>query len=450
MSNSLAIAAVSESLRSLLDGWVNADPNEDPNSDAELAGTTVTVRPLDRARINQSGRQLNIFLYMTGINAAWRNQELPRQVRPGEAGRPPLPLNLYYLITAYGPEEDEIVAHRLLGRAMSFLHDHPVLSADLVESLLTGSDLSPQGPVRLTPQPLSLEEISKLWSAFQTQYRISAAYQAEVVLIESTVPARSPLPVLKRGPDDRGPAAVADTLPVLSSLYATWELPIQPPPATGSPTRAMRPLFDSPVVRLGETLTLRGQSLSPDGTRVRIHHPLWSDPIELTPTSGDQPRDLQVTLPAPDPAVNPGVLQAWPCGVYSVQVVSSRSGFSLASNELPFSLAPQISLNPLTAPHGALSLRVTCRPRLRAEQERRVLLLFGSRPVRPTAIDTPNALPGDADLPTTLDFDLELAPEDAGVYTCRLRVDGVDSLPFVIAAPTNTLAFDPSQQVSIT
>ena len=62
--------------------------------------------------------------------------------------------------------------------------------------LLRDSDLQDQVErVRITAQPLSLEEMSKLWMTFQTQYRISAAY--EVV----------------RGAD-RGYTAQGTTLPV--------------------------------------------------------------------------------------------------------------------------------------------------------------------------------------------------------------------------------------------
>ena len=57
------------------------------------------------------------------------------------------------------------------------------------ETDVPGSNLHEQiERVRITPQPLSLEEISKLWAAFQTNYRLSAAYQAAVILIESTAP----------------------------------------------------------------------------------------------------------------------------------------------------------------------------------------------------------------------------------------------------------------------
>ena len=51
---------------------------------------------------------------------------------------------------------------------------------------LTASELADQvEQIRLTPETMSLEEISKLWGAIQSHYRPTAAYQASVVLIES-------------------------------------------------------------------------------------------------------------------------------------------------------------------------------------------------------------------------------------------------------------------------
>ena len=69
-----------------------------------------------------------------------------------------------------------------------------------------------------TGQPLSLEEVSKLWAAFQTNYRLSAAYQVAVILIESTRAARTPLPVLSQGKDDRGPTAQGDLIPPFPAI----------------------------------------------------------------------------------------------------------------------------------------------------------------------------------------------------------------------------------------
>ncbi len=168
MSNDRAIAAVTSTLRNMLFQAVS--------SDADLAGTTVTTRPPDRARQDGSaGNQINLFLYRTSIDAAWRNQDLPG-IRPGESGQPPLPLVLSYLMTAYGEDDDEVLAHRLLGIGMQLLNDQPLLSPSAIVAALSGSGLEDQPDrVRITPHPIPMDEISRLWATFSTGYRISVA-----------------------------------------------------------------------------------------------------------------------------------------------------------------------------------------------------------------------------------------------------------------------------------
>src|SRR5262249_182056 len=174
--------------------------------------------------------QVNLFLYQTLPDAAWRNLDIPRRVRPGETGQPPLPLTLYYLVTAYSDEDNDIKSHALLGKAMSILHDYPVIGADEIQNAtknddgLKNTNLPDQVERRrITLQPLTFEEMSKLWTTFQTHYRTSAAYQVSVVLIESTLPSKTPLPVLQRGEGDRGVTSQPDLtppFPALNSLQA--------------------------------------------------------------------------------------------------------------------------------------------------------------------------------------------------------------------------------------
>src|ERR1043165_2431488 len=111
MSNALAIAAVTTTLRSLLI--------------RRLGAVSVTARPLDKARNGSNANQVNLFLYQTMRDGALINMPMPRQGSPGESGQPPLPLVLYYLISSYGSNDDDIQGHRLLGQAMSVFHDHP-------------------------------------------------------------------------------------------------------------------------------------------------------------------------------------------------------------------------------------------------------------------------------------------------------------------------------------
>ena len=141
MSGSLAIAAVTTALRNLLEQGLNAD----------VSGTTVTTRPPDKARNGTAGSQVNLFLYHAVLNANWRNADIPWRTRPGENGRSPLPLSLYYLVTAYyGDNEDDtdtatdasrlLGGHRLLGSAMSILHDHPLLDPADINAILPAGD----------------------------------------------------------------------------------------------------------------------------------------------------------------------------------------------------------------------------------------------------------------------------------------------------------------------
>lgn len=404
MSNSLAIAAVTATLRNLLT----------PGLTAELPSATVTTMPLDEAR-DGNGNQVNLFLYQTMLNAAWRTMDMPGQVKPGETGQPPLALNLYYLITAYGQDDDDTLSHRLLGRAMSILHDHPLLGAAEIEAALPDNDLHEQVErVRITPEPMSVDEMSKVWMTFQTQYRISAAYQVAVVLIESTRPAKTPLPVLTRGPGDEGVAAQPDLTPPFPTLEAVG-LPNQQPSA-----------------RLGDDLTISGHHLGGDSVVVRFMNPRLTAAIEVPPLPG--PISTEITVQLPDDPAN------WPAGFYTLAAVISRAGQAdRTTNELPFALAPRITTAPpITVARNAAgdaSITLTCSPQVRSAQ--RAALLLGDREVlaqsHPVQTDT-------------LTFLVTAAP--VGEHYIRLRIDGVDSL--LVKRDIAPPVFDETQKVTIT
>jgi hypothetical protein len=409
MSNALAIAAVTATLRSLLNG-ISPD----------LPGLTVTAKPPDKARgPNDNGNQLNIFLYQTAIDAAWRNQDLRGKVKAGETGFPPLPLVLSYLITAYGQDNDDVNAHNLLGRAMSILHDHPLLGAAEIAGALPDSGLDEQiERVRLTPQPLTLEELSKLWTTFQTQYRISAAYQAAVVLIESTRPAPAALPILRRGSEDRGAFVDGAPAPVLTKA---------------------RPPAAQPSVRLGETLTLHGRNLTGEILTAHLTGPRLPAPIDLVPASDGAADRLSVLLAGP--ADDIAALDRWAPGFYTAALFVERPDRPpWITNEVPFSLAPVITRSPAAVAAGDV-LTVTCAPRLRPGQS--ALLLIGGQQVAPQTVDTP----ADPQLPSSLGFIVPALP--AETYVVRLRVDGVDSLPFVLTGNPPRPQFDPDQKVTV-
>jgi len=80
MSNALAIGAATATLRSLIARGLSSE-----------GAIAVTTLPPDLAKTfngaDESGR-VNLFLYHAQPNAAWRNQDPPRQLKPGETGQP--------------------------------------------------------------------------------------------------------------------------------------------------------------------------------------------------------------------------------------------------------------------------------------------------------------------------------------------------------------------------
>jgi hypothetical protein len=412
MSNGLAIAAVSATLRQLL---LNG-----------LGIANVTVRSLDKAREGLANDQVNLFLYHTQINAAFSNMDMPRLLKPGETGHPPLPLNLFYLLTAYNDDANEVLSHALLGRAMSVLHDHPLLDAGEIESAtqsnVLGSDLHEQiERVRITQQTLPAEEIAKLWPAFQTQYRTSVCYQVSVVLIESQRASKTPLPVLKRGKDDTGVTARADVGSPFPELLSV-ELPDRQ--------------FSA---RLGDVVTLKGNHLDAGTAKVLFLNPRLSAPAPVTIQPGATDKEIKVTLT--DDA------DKWVAGLYTVSVELTSGGDVRTTNELPLTVAPRITALPATAPPdgaGTSEIDVSFRPKFRSGQ--RAVLLIGDREVHAEPLPPIPPPPDPPDPTDTLKFIVKKAP--LGEHFVRLRIDGVDSL--LVQRPEGQPPFfDPAQKVTI-
>ena len=133
-----------------------------------MPGLKVTMSPLDKAREGGTGRQVNAYLFDIHEDAGRRNAGL------GSAGAPPLALTLHYILTAYG-EDDEgsagIDSHVVLEAVLSILKSAP-------RSTLGQSGGDGFATVSLTRMPI--EELCRLWSGFQTPYRLSAICEVSI------------------------------------------------------------------------------------------------------------------------------------------------------------------------------------------------------------------------------------------------------------------------------
>ncbi len=413
MSNALAIAAVTAVIKDLLD---NAVIGQSVNS---AVGGSVAVTSLPPSRITvgkDESPQLNLFLYHVAQNPGWRNLGLPSTGSRGERlTNPPLALDLFYILTAYGKESFE--AEILLGYAMQLLHENPVLGREAIRRALVNtqsfpspvesrllppamealksSDLADQVElIKITPMPISIEEISKLWSAFQASYRPSVAYQASVVLIESSKQARSALPVLTIGLKNQGVRCETGVIPPYPMLTKVV--------LEGGQLSA----------KLGDELTIMGLNLVPGPVKVVLWNARVKSPWTLDGMSSET--EIKVSLPegpaVPDPE-HPDPSTLWPAGIYTLSAVFGSGMDEIITNELALMLAPIIIE---IDPANKSSIKATLLPQVKTDQ--RVSLFLGSFEIPSKPRSGPVY---------TLEFDASDVP--SGSFLARVRVDGIDN-----------------------
>lgn len=144
---------------------------------------SVFVGPLDDP--DSSAAQLILFLYRIVPNTSLRNRErrVPsaKTVPPAppsavDVFRSSLPLDLYFLVTVgTTPGASEETPLTALGLAMQSLQADPELTGPAVDF----------ETVRVTLEPLTTEEASRIWALFPTaNYRTSVAYLATPVWID--------------------------------------------------------------------------------------------------------------------------------------------------------------------------------------------------------------------------------------------------------------------------
>lgn len=425
MSTALAIASVTAVLKDLLNnGLIDADLS------ATVGNVLVTALPPDRIEVEppNAQSQLNLFLYQVTPNPAWRNVGLPSRNSNGDRiSNPPLALDLHYLLTAYGASE--LHAEILLGYGMQLLHETPVLARDAIRtslsapSIMNGGALPPElqalfesglaeqlEQIKIVPEALSTEELSRLWSAFQAKYRPTAAYQVSVVLIEARTPTRNSLPVRQRliyvNPFIR---------PSIDRLL--------------SQENSAAPILANQPVLAGHILYIEGRELRGDITSVRIGS------IEVDPPAADiTPDRIRVPLPTE--------LRA---GLHGVQVIhrlllgeppAPHAGTE--SNAVALLLRPRITSQTVESladtGDGFRSGDIVVNVEPGVTETQRVLLLLNEfnppegRP--PRAYSFP--LPPLAELPppgvaVTLRFPFRGVRPAA--YLLRIQVDGAESLP---------------------
>jgi hypothetical protein len=128
---------------------------------------------------------VSLYLYRISTNTTRRNLP-PRTDAQGRRYRPPLPLDLHYLLTPWARTAAR--QQRMLGWCMRALEDTAILPTGLLNRY--GTELEtfrPNETVELVCEPISLQEIINIWDAFKSNLQLSAAYVARMIAIDSQI-----------------------------------------------------------------------------------------------------------------------------------------------------------------------------------------------------------------------------------------------------------------------
>lgn len=182
MSNHLTIAVITAAIQELVQVAVQK----------VRPGAIVRVGP--PRPVAPCTEEVDIYLYQISPNAQLRNDDLPQRAADGMLTRQPTAaIRLHYLIAFAG--EDQLATETMLGCVVSVLHALPVLTGKELGAIVSARGSHPylqesdlpyqQERVKLTPEYLSLDELSKLWTVFfQLAHRPSLQYVVSPVLID--------------------------------------------------------------------------------------------------------------------------------------------------------------------------------------------------------------------------------------------------------------------------
>jgi len=171
-----AIAATGQAMLGLLSDAIPRD--QFPNAQFELYQMTNFQQPMDEG--------ISLFLYRISPNQSRRN--LPPTVGPdGRRFRPPIPLDLYYIVTAWAPTA--VRQQRLIGWTIRMFEDVPILPTGLLNNYGPEPEIFRQGEtVEVVLDSLTLQDLNNFWGVSKSSLQLSIGYVARMLHIQSSMP----------------------------------------------------------------------------------------------------------------------------------------------------------------------------------------------------------------------------------------------------------------------
>ncbi len=397
MSNYLAIATVTATLQRLLQSSIQADVD---------GSRVTTLRPDKLGSSGTPEAGVNLYLYDILLNIARRNSDIAgRYHEQGSAKRPHSAVDLYYLVSCYG-NDNELEPQRLLGSVIRTFTTYPTITPEMVREAIVDPvyNYLSESNVADQPEPLSvscidlgIEDLSRIWSVFfQTPYILTTAYKISVVTIESDIMPKKSLPV--RNIQQR----LIPNQPLIEKLMAVQE-------GDASQWRTEPGQLFVPT----STVIIRGKQLRDEVTQVRV----GEAKVVVQEVSPNQINLSLASVP----------VEALQAGAQSLQVIHPNRGSE--SNVMAFVLLPvlmDVAVSHVEAESSeGRSAEVTVQVSPRVGKSQRVVLILNE-----ASLDNPEAytftvLPPEDSSATLSTIITGVKP---GSYLVRLQVDGAESL----------------------
>lgn len=174
-----ALRATSQTLLKFLDARFKADSLL--QTFFTVGGMVVSLRTPEEMT-EKPAEGLSIWLYRV-IRDDQRLNDPPARISPDKFRLAPLPLRLHYLITPVtnrksgDPETEQLI----LGKVLQAFHSHAVIRGADLQAEFAGTEVE----LKVRLEPMSLEEITRVWEALEGSYQLSVSYEVSIVNIDS-------------------------------------------------------------------------------------------------------------------------------------------------------------------------------------------------------------------------------------------------------------------------
>jgi hypothetical protein len=176
MSDYNVISDVDKTLKELL--WANIQHDSVITAIIKTEQQITFNAPYKLVAGQNQQDSLSLYLYRIIENGEIKNR--PLELRDKHTlNFPPLPLNLFYLVTPLSSSVDN--DHRLLGKTVQTFYDNAIVRG----AALQGGLQNTTEELRIILNQISLEDITKIWSSFMCPYRLSLSYEVKVIAIDS-------------------------------------------------------------------------------------------------------------------------------------------------------------------------------------------------------------------------------------------------------------------------